>query len=102
MEEIPAGVINGGIFIGGTAVGVLVNAAVKIWTARNQRTNITPQPLEIKSIKDVQSIDQCRSMMTETFRRLGDLEKITSALSERLKDIAEIKEDIKTIMRRTK
>ena len=99
MEEIPAGVINGGMFISGGLVLAGLKLLASLWKSRNQRTEITPQPLEVRASEQPQTLKECRSLMGEMFGRVAALERITAALDERMKDIAEIKADIKTLMR---
>jgi len=91
---------DGGIFIGGGVALALVKMLSDIWKARNQRAEITPQPLVVKRHEDYQTLVSCNNMMAEAFGNLNDLRAKVAAIEERMKDIAEIKNDVKDLLRR--
>ena len=50
---------GGGLIVSGAALATIVNALVKVWTARNQRTTVEPQPLEVKGAPKFVTCEQC-------------------------------------------
>jgi hypothetical protein len=67
MEEILKEILKaGGIFISGGVAVALINGAVKIYTARNQRTEVSQkapvrieQPMEVKAAPPPYNKDLC-------------------------------------------
>lgn len=65
---------SGGLFVSGAALTIIVNALVKVWTARNQKTEIAPQPLDVKLKETFASKDDNDVDHKEIFNRISALE----------------------------
>ena len=93
---------GGGLILSGGLVAKLIDAVIAHRNARNQKTEIADQPITVKACEPSQTLTECRNLMANTFGRLTELEKMTAALHERVKDFDDIKRDLKELLRRTK
>lgn len=64
---------NGGLVLGGAALAKLIDAALQMWRSRNQRTEITPQPLVVRAETPSRSCEDCIRIHQEVERRHDDL-----------------------------
>lgn len=79
LKDIVAG---GGLVVSGGVIAKLIDAGARAWSARNQRTRIEPQPLEVDhKIRWAEKADNALAH-----------ENIFARLSEHDKDIAALKE----------
>ena len=98
-----------GMVISGGALALIIKLVADIWKARNQRTEITNQPVKVEGVERQQTIEECVRQMNSNdvshaklFAMIEKQIETTAALQERIKDIEEIKKDIKELIRRTK
>ncbi|MBR1837407.1 MAG: hypothetical protein IJ783_08985, partial [Kiritimatiellae bacterium] len=59
MMELDAVLQGGGMVLSGVAVAKIADAVSKMWAARHQRTQIAPQPLEVKGAQRFVTCEQC-------------------------------------------
>ncbi len=94
---------GGGLILSGAAVGKIVDVAVKAWTARHHKgeVSVTPDPLNVrKEDKFVtrgefnKHVEQNDAAHTEIFRRLKETEQKTEHQDGKLDVIGS---DVKTI-----
>lgn len=57
--ELDAVLQGGGMVLSGVAVAKIADAVSKMWAARHQRTQIAPQPLEVKGAQRFVTCEQC-------------------------------------------
>lgn len=72
MEEI---ITNGGLIVSGTALTLLVQSAVKMWTSRNQKNDVGPQPFEVKVNSRYADYKENYDAHENLFARLSQVEK---------------------------
>lgn len=91
-------IAGGGLAIGGALVAKLLDTAGRWVAARNQRTEITPQPLKVKGAAVYASKDDNDRDHENIFSRLITLEKDTSDVKANIgaikTDVAESKKQI--------
>lgn len=63
---------GGGLVLSGAALTTLVNAVSKMWSARHQKTEIAPQPLDVRKAPDYVTCEACRERHAEVEKRLAD------------------------------
>lgn len=101
---------TGGLVISGAAVAQLANIGVKAWSARNQKTEVSGQPLRVvaepKYVHEsdlAKALDNQDALNREMFSRLGHVEQRVANAEGCSKlmqqDVTEIKGDIKIILR---
>ena len=61
---------GGGLVLSGAAVAKIADALSKMWAARHQRTEIAPQPLEVKGATQYVTCEQCALRHKEVEKRL--------------------------------
>lgn len=79
---------GGGLIVSGAALATIVNALVKVWTARNQRTTVAPQPLEVKGAPQFVTKEEFEK---HTAANARDHENLFSRLNRNDRDTSEIK-----------
>ncbi len=84
------------ITLGATTVGLLVKEAIAFWRERHQKTEIAPQPLEVKGAPDYVTREEFRKHADDNardhenmFSRLNRNDRETSEMSGTLKAIRE-------------
>ena len=77
---------GGGLVLGGAAVAKIIDAVVRIYGNRHQRTEVTPQPLEVCASKQYRTLDECRVIEE---RNRSDHENIFFRISALEKSMAE-------------
>ena len=86
---------GGGCVISGVALAKLIDAAVKAWSARNQRTEVSPDPLRVEKLDKYVTRD-------EFARHVGENERAHENLFARLnrndRETSEIKGMLSSIM----
>ena len=67
---------GGGLVISGAAVMKLGEAALKAWSARNQKTEIAPDPLNVRNEKKpvYVTVGECNRRMCEQAERIERIE----------------------------
>jgi len=95
MGDISDLLKDGGLLIAGGGAGLLIKALISFFQARNQRTEITPQPLEVRVGSDPVSkgfCDERHKSIDETLAviRGSDLENIYGRLGKIEKSISAI------------
>ena len=83
---------GGGLIVSGAALATIVNALVKVWTARNQRTTVAPQPLEVKGAPQFVTCEQCELRHREVDNRLAAGTRAFDAVRSKI-DAVETKMD---------
>ena len=94
---------DGGLFLSGGLVLGLAKLAIDAWRSRNQRTHLTPDPLNVKAVQDCVSREDCREKMDAMAKRIETLEKNLLDFTDKLYKavnacavgIAEIKGEMK-------
>lgn len=76
MDEILTG---GGLILSGGALTLIINALLKVWSARNQKNEIGPQPFEVKTIEQWVSRADCMEHRRAIDQRQHDLNQEVSA-----------------------
>ena len=71
--ELDAVLQGGGMVLSGVAVAKIADAVSKMWAARHQRTEIAPQPLEVKLKETFASKDDNDVDHKEIFNRISAL-----------------------------
>ena len=73
---------DGGFVMGGAALALLIQAAMRVYTSRNQRTTLEPIPLRVAPELPPRTEAECnrlrdqdRDARTEIFLRLNSLDK---------------------------
>lgn len=56
MEEI---IKAGGLVLSGGALSLIVTSLVKVWTSRNQKNDVGPQPFEVKAVDRYVTCEDC-------------------------------------------
>ncbi len=69
--EMDAVLQGGGMVLSGVAVAKIADAVSKMWAARHQRTEIAPQPLEVKGATKFVTCEQCELRHNEVDNRLA-------------------------------
>lgn len=87
---------GGGLVLSGAAVAKIADALSKMWAARHQRTEIAPQPLEVRGAPDYVTREEFRKHADDNardhenmFSRLNRNDRETSEMSGTLKAIRE-------------
>lgn len=102
---------NGGLVIGGAGLAKIADMAMKAWSTRNQRTEISPNPFGVTIADRNQTLESCRANMAQNtvehadlFKRVAVIEQRTAMLDERtlgmLSQLKAIGEDIKQLLKR--
>jgi hypothetical protein len=88
---------GGGLVIGGAAVMKIIDVVANAYSARNQRTTIYPQPIEVRESPALQSVEECRIINRQNreehenmFARISALEKSSAENSGKLGIILDI------------
>jgi hypothetical protein len=109
MTEMGEVITGGGLVVSGVCVKWLIDAVLQWRTARNQKTEIANQPVSVKveSPTPLQTEDECIRLMSlndlshaKLFKEFEEIIRAVARLEERMKDIHEIKNDIKELLRR--
>jgi len=85
-DSISSLISGGGLVIGGAALAKLIDAALSMWRSRHQRTEITPQPLEVREAPAYVRCEDCIRRHAEVDKRHGDLEQEVRADRRALHD----------------
>ena len=100
---------NGGLLVSGGVVTAIIAFARSYWVAKNQRTEITPTMFDVKAVEPSRTVNECIRLMNQNdasharmFAMIETLIATSAKLEERMKDISEIKDDIRAIARRAK
>ena len=75
---------DGGLIVSGMAGIEIIRLAVGAWKSRNQRTEIVPDPLNVKHVKACVNEDDCEKKMGELTRRVENLESVEVKLCDLL------------------
>lgn len=78
----------GGIFISGAAGVKIIEMVVRAWSARNQKTRIEPQPLEVKGAPQFVTKEEFEKHAAANAR---DHENLFSRLNRNDRETSEIK-----------
>lgn len=85
--EMDAVLQGGGMVLSGVAVAKIADAVSKMWAARHQRTEIAPQPLEVKGATEYVSKAEFEKHVEANTR---DHENLFSRLNRNDRDTSEI------------
>ncbi|MBR1608626.1 MAG: hypothetical protein IJ678_03305 [Kiritimatiellae bacterium] len=88
MMEMDAVLQGGGMVLSGVAVAKIADAVSKMWAARHQRTEIAPQPLEVKEAAQYVSKAEFERHVADNAR---DHENLFSRLNRNDRETSEIK-----------
>lgn len=86
--EMDAVLQGGGMVLSGVAVAKIADAVSKMWAARHQRTEIAPQPLEVKGAPQFVTKEEFEKHAAANAR---DHENLFSRLNRNDRDTSEIK-----------
>lgn len=79
---------GGGLVLSGAALTTLVNAVSKMWSARHQKTEIAPQPLEVKGAPAYVTKEEFEKHVQDNGR---DHENLFARLNRNDRETSEIK-----------
>ena len=102
---------NGGLVISGAALARIADLAMKAWSSRNQRTEISPSPFGVEVLDRKQTLESCRANMAQNtvehadlFKRVASVEQRTAMLDERtlgiVTQLKSIGDDVKSLLKR--
>lgn len=82
--ELDAVLQGGGMVLSGVAVAKIADAVSKMWAARHQRTEIAPQPLEVKGATRYVTCEQCELKHKGVDERLKAGTRAFEAIRDRM------------------
>ena len=86
--EMDAVLQGGGMVLSGVAVAKIADAVSKMWAARHQRTEIAPQPLEVKGAAEFVTKQDFEKHVADNAR---DHENLFGRLNRNDRETSEIK-----------
>ena len=88
MMDADALLQGGGLILSGAALTTIVNAVSKMWSARHQKTEIAPQPLEVKGAPEYVTREEFHRHAADNAR---DHENLFARMNRNDRETSEIK-----------